>query len=176
MDVFIEYLAKGKTTFVDTIIAVLSVIFGILGAISLFWLGFILSLSIPFAGFFLVLAGVAVIYGMIKVIGALNVEYEYAITNDELDIDKVVNRRKRTNMISCTLRRLEWFGIANDELCDKYFDDKNIRNIYACTDPSGGYHYIVTEVDLEKVMVLFNPNEKMVEHIKNLNRDKKFMV
>ena len=79
-------------------------------------------------------------------------------------------------MISCTLRRLEWFGKADDELCDKYFNDKNVENIYACTDPSGGYHYIITEVDLEKVMVLFNPNEKMIEHIKNLNRDKKFLV
>ena len=67
-------------------------------------------------------------------------------------------------------------GKADDELCDKYFNDKNVENIYACTDPSGGYHYIITEVDLEKVMVLFNPNEKMIEHIKNLNRDKKFLV
>ena len=176
MDVFIEYLAKRKTTFIDTIIAVLSVIFGIAGAIAFFWLGFILSLSISFLGFFLVLVGVAIIYGMIKAVASLNVEYEYAITNDELDIDKVTNRRKRKNMISCTLRRLEWFGKADDEFCDRYFNDKEVKNIYACTDPSGGYYYIITEVDLEKVMVLFNPNEKMIEHIKNLNRDKKFLV
>jgi len=34
------------------------------------------------------------------VISSRRIEYEYAFTNGELDIDKIVNKRKRENLIS----------------------------------------------------------------------------
>ena len=46
----------------------------------------------------------AVIWGLVWLLQGTSVEYEYIVTNDDLDIDKIIGRRKRKRLITVSLR------------------------------------------------------------------------
>ena len=96
MDTFLEKLVTKRRTFSDNLTT-----FGILMA------GIILvlvSLSIQLLnqlGVGLLIA-VGVAYLTYRFISARNIEYEYIVTNGDLDIDKIISRRKRKRIFSAS--------------------------------------------------------------------------
>ena len=62
---------------------------------------------IAMMGFFvMVILAVLVLAGGVWLLGNFNIEYEYILTNNDLDIDKVIGKRKRKRMISLGVRAL----------------------------------------------------------------------
>ncbi len=60
------------------------------------------------AGFGLIAIAVAlaggIIWGLVWILQGTIVEYEYIVTNDDLDIDKITGRRKRKRLITVSLK------------------------------------------------------------------------
>ena len=52
---------------------------------------------------FILLITCAIIYGAYFLITGTSVEYEYAVTNGEMDVDKIIARRKRVHLITVCL-------------------------------------------------------------------------
>ena len=78
----------------------------VLAALILF-IGLMLTPVLPMLPF-LVLCGV--VYGLYWVISSRSVEYEYSITNGDIAVDKITNRRSRKRLTSFDAKAIEEMG------------------------------------------------------------------
>ena len=117
--------------------------------------------SIFFGLTFLVIFAVGLLFLAVWLISGMNIEYEYIITNNEMDIDKIIGRRKRKRMITVDLNRANDFG--------GYPPSEEIdadTTVHATTGLEKNAHYLLVEHnEYGKVKVIFNPNEKIREAI-----------
>ena len=60
------------------------------------------------------LLGGACVYGGYYLFSSLDVEYEYIITNGELDVDKIVSKRTRKRLLTTKVTEFTDFGIISD--------------------------------------------------------------
>lgn len=155
MDTISEQLVPKISTGADKAKKILISLAAILLASFLMWA------AIVYSFYSLILFVVLILYGGIWFISNVNVEYEYIITNNELDIDKIIGRRKRKRMITIDLA-----------LCDDFapYPAENEVNVDATVHASSGSernaHYLIAQhSSYGKVMLIFNPNEKTREAI-----------
>lgn len=109
----------------------------------------------------LIAAAILPIAAAVWVLMGVNVEYEYTVTNNEMDIDKIIGRRTRKHMITVDLSGAEDFGgyPPQTELDAE-------TTVEATSGLERDAHYlIVKHRDYGKVKVIFNPNEKFREAI-----------
>ncbi|MBQ8514450.1 MAG: hypothetical protein IJ496_03545 [Ruminococcus sp.] len=103
-----------------------------------------------------------VIYGAYYILSGLGIEYEYTFTNGELDVDKIMGKRKRTNLITVDASKFEAFGALTDDV-----EDKPEATLVLCSDNTGeGEYYadLITE-EYGETRLIFTPSEKMVSYI-----------
>ena len=163
MDIFIEYMVKRKKKATDYV-----KIFGtlILGLALIFVVSVVFAM-VPYITSLVLLAIAGVIYLMYYFITAVNVEYEYILTNMEIDIDAIINTKRRKRLTTVNLRSAEYFGKKSDGEFKRYSEDKGLKKIYACRDANDPETcYIVYFENDDKKMLLFDPNEKILEKVK----------
>ncbi|WP_028991367.1 hypothetical protein [Thermoanaerobacter thermocopriae] len=158
MDAFIEKLVKKQKTSKDTlfsigvVVAALIIVFGVIPLIPI-----VRNLWIFFLFLFAYLA-----YYLIR---SRNIEFEYSLTNSELDVDKIIDQKKRKHVISVDCRDFEVMAKINS---DKFTQDiKTIKNrIEAVSSMSSpDVYFAVFEDKGLKTVLFFEPNEKMIEVI-----------
>lgn len=155
MDNICEQLVEKKKTTAD-IVKMITLSLGlILGAAACMLASMYLEIT------FLVVIAVGLLALGVWLVSGMNVEYEYIVTNNEMDIDKIIGRRKRKRMITVDLSKADDFG--------KYPPEKNIESdttVHATTGLEKNAHYLLVQhKDYGKVKVIFNPNEKIREAI-----------
>ncbi len=98
--------------------------------------------------------------GGIWLLKGIGVEYEYIVTNNELDIDKIVGKRKRTRLITVDLSKsLDFFGYSDN-------DGESDTTVFATSGlETDAFCLIVQHSDYGKVNIIFNPNESTKEAI-----------
>lgn len=106
MDIFVEQLVKKNASGKDWAVRILiGIAMGVLSAALLFI--FLFILPIPALGLLLV-AGI--FWGGYRLITNSDCEYEYIVTNGEIDIDKIIAKRKRVRLITAKASTFEAFG------------------------------------------------------------------
>ena len=160
MDIFMEKLVTRKKTLTDHLITA-----GIIIAAALL---IMVVLSIPILAqlglSLIVAAGIA--YLGYRLITSRNIEYEYIVTNGDLDIDVIISKRKRKRIFSANCRE---FDIVSP-VKSSHFDQsvQNIRNrIDASSSRDSPDAYFVTlNYNGEKTLVIFEPTEKMLNNFR----------
>ena len=115
-------------------------------------------------------------YGSIDAESGLSmteVEFEYAITEGDIDIDKIINKSKRTKILSIRLRKFE---IIAPVLSDKYSEEyKSLKKVdcSANLEPSATYFAVYTDEN-ERKCLLFDPSQKMLDITEKYCPDKFF--
>lgn len=153
MDVFCEYIVKVKKNSAEIILSALGIILAVI------LLGFsLLFLFTPFSSFVL-LIDAGVIYGAYILITHFNVEYEYILTNGDIDIDKITAKRKRKRVLS--------FSTKEFEIVAPYKQGENYTNVldFGTRNYENAY-YAVFSKDGQKKTLIFNPPQKMIEAMK----------
>jgi hypothetical protein len=102
MEVFIEQLVEKRNTASDNTKRAL-IIGGALAALALIAVG---SMFFPP----LILIGAGVIYFAFIFLTGIGTEYEYILTGDELDVDKITGKRKRKRMVTLKLSGASAWG------------------------------------------------------------------
>ncbi|MBE7046477.1 MAG: hypothetical protein E7396_03575 [Ruminococcaceae bacterium] len=168
MDVFLEYLIKRKYTSKEYIKVILFGIGSFVLAILLFLASMISYLYNPFLQQILFVALIADVYFGYVIVTRQNVEYEYALTNTYFDIDRIIAKRRREDVLSIDVREIK--EMDSLDLCS-YKSDKNKYKdyeIYGNIDSSA--YYIIYDDNGETHKVIFNPPTKMVEGMKKFIR------
>ena len=160
-DIFIEYMVKKQNT--PQRMAAKALV--VLAAVVVSLVAFLFSGYLGGLSFLMPVIVIGAFYGAYYVITSMNVEFEYSVTNGELDVDQIIAQRKRKRLISVDCRSVEKFGrFKPEEHSGKTYGAK----IMACDSPqSGDLWYCVSRMkESGMALVVFNANQKMLEGIK----------
>lgn len=160
-DVFVEYLVKRKNT-PKIMLAKIGAVAGALGVCV-----FVIMFSGLLGPFSMIgtLVGFGALYGGYYLVTSMNVEFEYAVTNGEIDMDRIIAQRKRRRIVTVNCREVEGFGrYKAAEHASKNYQTK----IFACDDPDSAdlWYCSLRLKDKGLTLVVFNANEKMLNAIK----------
>ena len=161
MDIFLEYIVSRKKGTKEIL-----KIAGILLAMLILLTASTILILTPLSGIsFLLAAGV--IYGAYYLITAQNIEYEYIVTNGEVDVDRIVNRRKRKRIITVHSRT---FDIVAPVGSPEHRGEEN-SNVTQVIDASSGYdngkaYFAIFSKDGQRFKLIFEPTEKMLDAFK----------
>lgn len=169
MDIFIEQLVKKKRGVKE----LLTVLGSILGALVVLWI-VPFAFIIPGVGFALFALCVIFVYLLYFLVTSINQEFEYCFTNGVLDVDKIINMRKRKKMLEINVRKMEVMGSRQSGEFRKYMENANVKKVYACTsrDAEDLCFLVFPDESGKNFMLLFNPNEKMIDAIRRYNPQK----
>lgn len=150
MDNFSEQLVAKKRTGADIAKIVLTLAgCSVIGLAAIFF-GLLTGFLV------LILIGMAIIGVGIWLSTGFNVEYEYIITNNEMDIDKILGKRRRKRMITVDLSRATAF-----EPYPGTQESEADVIVHASTGTEEDAYFLVCEHhDYGKVEIIFNPNER----------------
>ncbi len=163
MDIFVEQIVKKAPNGKDTAKKVLMVAgMCLLAAV----LAFVIMYIPAFSGVALLLL-FGMVYGGYYLITGLEVEYEYIVTNGEIDIDKIIAKRKRSRLITVKVSSFEAFG--------KYADapdiDSGVTTVNAVGVSLSGAETTEWYADFNhpsagKVRLIISAEDKVIEAIR----------
>lgn len=111
----------------------------------------------------LILIAVGACYLAYILLGATSIEYEYIVTNNDLDIDKIMGKSKRKRLITVKLNTVKEWGeyTAGKTL------PSNVNATVMASDATGkNTWYILAEHEKHgTVMVIFNPSDETLGNI-----------
>lgn len=158
-DVFKEQLVTRKKTPKDSLKKIGLIIGGILlSLLALLPIVAQFGLSIP------VIA--VIIWVEILMMRRFNVEFEYSLTNTELDIDKIFNRYKRKHAFSLDIRSIVVMLPMNHPSFKS--EVGNITKVYDFSEGqvSDTTYAVVFERDGQRNQLVFDPNEVLFNAIR----------
>jgi hypothetical protein len=154
MDIFVEQIVKKRLGPKDYAIITATVFVGL---VLIF-----LSLLIP-AITFLVLIGVCI--GAYYLITSRSLEFEYSVTNGDVTIDKIINRRKRKHVVSVDAHEIEEIGKFQPDLLRRKSEyAKFFTSEY--DDGRESWYFCARTSKKGNVLVVFDPEEKVLNAIK----------
>ena len=110
MDIFLEHIVKRKKGGRE-----FAVIIGVLLALlALLCVSMVLLLVFPAFSTILFLIAAGLIFGAYWLITKQNVEYEYIVTNGDIDVDRIEHRRKRKRLMSVHCKTFDIIAPVGD--------------------------------------------------------------
>ena len=164
-DIFLEQIVKQQKSVKQIVRNCLIILVGLIIACAL--LPF--SLFRPNYGPFVFLVFAGVLYYTWYIVSGLNLEFEYIFTNGDLDVDKISNKRKRKRMTSIRISKISLFS----EFDAAKFDKKAFDVVYeAAQSVQSEQNYMIQYANRKdkKCVLIFTPNEKLVEAIRKYYR------
>ena len=166
MDDFIEILIVKKKTFADAMLST-----------GLYTLALILSVAISAVfylnklGNLILIAIVALFYFAYRINSQRNIEFEYSLVNNDLDIDKIISQRKRKRVLSFKCSDIEVMAPVSSNECNSNFQKETAGNIINVTSGTRANfeYFAVIKKDNENIRLIFEPSHKMVEVMRKYN-------
>ena len=160
MDIFCEYMVKRKKQKVDYILELVLILVAI-------YLSFIAFAMMSLFKSFTLLVIAAIWYGAVYLINRKNIEYEYTLTNNILDIDRIFAKKTRKRITSIDIAKVDYIRPAESTDLEKnpeFFDH------FLCECKQSKRNYVLVFARDGKVhRVFFTPSDKMKKGLKELN-------
>ncbi len=161
MDNYAEQLVKREQTGSDKRKKALTYVFGIMMAAVL-----LMTVVLTFGSIMSIIAvvlAIAAVYGTFAFGESMQVEYEYLMTNGEMDIDKIIAQKKRKTLITVDVRKFESFGKYDDST-----DEDENMTVVICSDNIASHEYYadLNHPEHGSTRIIFSPSSKMLEAMK----------
>ena len=155
MDVFIEQLVRRKKEGKDVAVIVLILLGAVVLAAVLTYLSW-WYLGMPEMALLFI---IGIVYACYVLISNQNIEFEYIITNGELDVDRIIAQRKRKRVVTVRCRDFEDFGrYSAQKFASRRF---STRLMVASKKEGNGLYYAVFNHDtMGHVLMVFEPEER----------------
>ncbi len=167
MDIFIEQLVRKKKTKKEYIRMGLCALGAVCNAVL-----FLVLFQIPFIGAFALFICFGLMYLLYMALTGTNLEYEYSFTNGVLDVDKIINLRKRKKLAEIYAKNIEAMASGKTADYQRLLADRGVRKIYASTMEAEDLYYILFFKDGVMTMLIFNPNQEIRESFFRYNPKK----
>ena len=182
-DVFMEHLVKKQRTTADKVKIGLIIGGGVL--VTLVLLAVLFVVAAAFAGVdggnamvrqmvftvgLLLIAGAW--YGAYLLINGRSIEYEYIVTNNELDIDKVLAKKGRKHLVTVDIQEAQLMARTDDEKYNAVYKNppEGVKVLdYSALSPEYLTYFIDCTVDEKRTIVVFQPPQKMVDALWKYN-------
>ncbi len=169
-DTFMEHMVKKDPTIADQFKKC-----GIMLAGLLVVCGSLLLLGSQYVGPIAIAFAVCFGWVTILLLRLQRVEYEYTVTNNEMDIDKIQGKSKRKRMVTVEFGTFESFEKLDPA---KPLNLEGKTKIYAAQNMKSTETYVVAlkHKDYGESLLFFTPNEEMVEYIKRAMKTRRVSV
>lgn len=156
VDVFIEKILKKKKTAYDYIATAGLIILGL----AVVFVG----AQIQYVQDFIFILAAGVVYGLYMFIKYNNVEFEYAVLNGDLEIDKILGMSRRKHLFSVASNEFEIFApLESPAHAGKALSIPN--KLYAVTSMNDeGIYFFVANYENKKTIVYFQPDDRMLNN------------
>jgi hypothetical protein len=124
-------------------------------------------LDVPDIILFVVVAGVAVLMWFGK--DSLRVEYEYSFTNGIVDIAKVVNNRRRKELISFKTREVELVASIDDPKLHNIRARPGIKKVNAVLNSDSAIYFASFRKNDMQYLVYFEPSKEFLQMMRIYN-------
>lgn len=164
MDVFMEKIVVRRKDMKDKLI-----ISGIMFITTIVALA-VLMIKIPIIsdlGLSIFLAA-GLVYLAYRFITARNVEFEYIVTNGDLDIDKIISKRKRKRIFSANCKDFEILARTKSNSFSLSVQALKSRIDASSTPASPDAFFITLNYKGEKTLLIFEPDERMLNSFKQI--------
>lgn len=165
-DVFLEQLVKKKNSGIDILKKSLILLAGLI--LCMIALSFVMS---QFFGSIALLIAVGAIYFAWFFMTSLNLEFEYIYTNGEIDVDKIMAKRKRKRMTTVKISSFEEFDKYNAEKLRSQQIDVTLNAAICTTDPDT-YYAIFRNRENKRCLLIFSPDERLLPEIEKVFKRK----
>lgn len=99
----------------------------------------------------------------------LFVEYEYQFTNGEIDIEKIIEMKKRSKITTFNIKEVGLLAVEDSDAVTDYGNKpKNILSCYPTSSKARVYVAMVTEGN-DKMQLRFVPDDKFLEQCYKYN-------
>lgn len=124
---------------------------------------------LSFTGILWFLVIIAGITGYLTYLLALNcdLEYEYIFVKGELDIDKIMGKQKRKRCAVLDMEQIDVIAPEGSYALDAFKNDNYKKMDFSSGIADHKKYVIYGNYKNEKVCVLFEPNEKMLQDMRN---------
>ncbi len=161
MDIFVEQLVTIKQDGKIIACKVLLLLVGTLLAIGFILLG----AFFPSFSFFAFLLAAGSVFGAYWLCGQLNNEFEYIVTNNEIDIDRITNKKKRMRMANFTTGDILSIEKYNPTV-HKPIKSRNINVYFGCTPDTTAYCFKIKHPKHGHYFLVITPDEEVKDAIK----------
>lgn len=156
-DIFNEIMVRKRITPMRWAFDILLVFTGVnLGILSMIYLGILAAVAVPLLIF--------IVPWLVK---TRYVEFEYVLTNDQLDIDRIVGKSRRKQLYSIDVRGIEILAPMIVDYKDDFNKGEFKKSVDCSTDREmPGRWFLIFNDDREgRTRLVFEPNAKMVRNI-----------
>lgn len=129
-------------------------------------LGVLVGLILMFLGQLFSFIGVALVVAIFFFYPRLDVEYEYVYVDGQLDFDKISGKAKRKTMLRIDFERVEIMAPINSHALDSFNNIQLEKKDFTSLNKDSKPYAIIVNADNKKMKILFEPNEKMINMIK----------
>ncbi len=121
-------------------------------------------LAFAFVGVFsiVLIVWIAVGYGAWWVITSQNIEFEYSVTNGDVDIDRIVARRKRNRIVSVRGQKIEQAGKYDPARFQNRSFDRTVMAASSLKEEEL-YYFTYHSKKRGSTLVVFQPDERVRE-------------
>ena len=151
MDKFAEQLVKKYPSSSETLKKTLIVVAAVIGCIA----AVLFCVTLPKLSPVFILFAIGVIYGAFWLINSMYTEYEYEVTNGDLDISKIIAKKKRSDLLSVKV---------SDFTSLSEYDENNMTR-YHCSDGTINHLFYAdfSNENGEKCRLYFSPSVSIIE-------------
>lgn len=181
-DIFLELLVPRKKDAKDKIIIGLIILAAVIVTLLLF--AVMLGISLAAAaeesaqGFSSMTFSIGLLlvalawYGAYLLITTRNIEYEYIVTNNELDIDKVMSKKGRKHLVTVDMSNVKCMGRVDDDSCNDIYKNPpegvKVLNYQAVSKTSFTY-FIDCTIEEQRTIVVCQLTGKMADGLWRYN-------
>lgn len=150
-DFYAEYLVEKRSGGSDSVKKILIALATILAA-AFFFIFFMPPINLLPAGL--------VVYGGYYFLTGIGTEYEYIVSNGEMDVDKIVGKRKRKRLVTASLGDATSFGKLSDAPAEA-----DGCTVVMASDGTGenDYYLDFKHKSVGEVRIIFTPSEKILD-------------
>lgn len=170
-DVYLEYILKKKKNGMEVFINACIIFAAIIATIFIFILMMATASYGQLLSTIILLLGAGVWYFSVNLINKQSIEYEYILTNSEIDIDKIMSKKARKRLASFDFKQVAICANVKDELHNFDYKNKNVSKVINVVgdDERGNIYFADYDCDGEQRRVVFQPTMKMLETVKKYN-------
>lgn len=168
MDIFYEYIIRKKYEITDYLLAAAIAVAALILSMVLFVLILMFGQYLSGIGLLLI---VGVWWGAFRLIRGRSIEYEYILTNNELDIDKIIAQRGRKRLCSINFKEIEQCACISDPNFAYLYKNSEGRIVHNYAGDLAGerVYFVDFTKDAQRTRVLFQPNERILDGLKKSN-------
>ena len=160
MDTFMEKLVNKRKCMKDQLITVGVILGGMIIIMIILSIPVLAQLGVSF------FVAAAIAYLGYRLITSRNVEFEYIVTNGDLDIDKITSRRKRKRIFSASCKEFDVLShVKSNSFSQSVQSIKNRIDASSSIDSPDAY-FATLNYKGQKTLLIFEPDERMMNNFK----------